>query len=822
MNVTDGLNSIGHISGETDADGKYTGYGPGGWYTPNAGADGFAMPLPPKRDRALIEPVKVDVGNSHSFPDIALVKAVSFAGQIVFAGAKPAAGAEIDIGMYNAPRNEGKTKADKDGRFAVPNLPPYDSVSPRVRLGKAANVPETIVLANIAPPLTIEIGEANAAAFRGRVLDSKGVAIAGARVVLLQQFAFVGRSAGMSTYRTVATAATDAKGAYEFTGLWPKDRYHVEASAAGYSKVQGNQALGVAGTTSDFAELKLARTSLSVGGTVVGPDGKPLAGAELFSVDGPERFTAKSAPDGTCTLAGFSENGGFAFAKLAGYRLGMAAVIPGAIQKLRIALQKSDAAPTPLPAIPPEHVAALDRMTRHTLTLLFESHDQFGYGGLAIGYLARIDLATAKRWGDQEKMRTGGKTDFTYLIDRAERDATLFAIAQKDPDVALARLNALKFPEGYSETVALAERLLSVDKAKALPFAESALAMAQLQPPPNRIWYLAKAGDLTRRAGGENAGKKAVGEAADSTAKFGAKLAPGEKSAVGLVASSLASFDPHRAETMLKRLTEPVYFNRYLGAIAVRVASTDLAKAKELLGEFKVDYSSGPQIVRIRIASEIAIDKPEESLKLIEGIKTGPDRVLGYLRLAARWHPTDPKRSWKMIDAAFDVLERDPESFETYSNMGGGAGFAAIAAVRAKEYGYPNAGELVARCLAMRSAGRAWDRPDDRDQRTVGLASVIALIDPATARQLLRGLGTADEYLTQAATQQREWFFALALADPDNAKKLADKLLDASKRSPNRLSGTGLVELGSTLTAPDRLKMLLFWASLPREIGDED
>ena len=175
-----------------------------------------------------------------------------------------------------------------------------------------------------------------------------------------------------------------------------------------------------------------------------------------------------------------------------------------------------------------------------------------------------------------------------------------------------------------------------------------------------------------------------------------------------------------------------------------------------------------------------------------------------------------------MIDAAFDVLERDPESFETYSNMGGGAGFAAIAAVRAKEYGYPNAGELVARCLAMRSAGRAWDRPDDRDQRTVGLASVIALIDPATARQLLRGLGTADEYLTQAATQQREWFFALALADPDNAKKLADKLLDASKRSPNRLSGTGLVELGSTLTAPDRLKMLLFWASLPREIGDED
>ena len=122
----------------------------------------------------------------------------------------------------------------------------------------------------------------------------------------------------------------------------------------------------------------------------------------------------------------------------------------------------------------------------------------------------------------------------------------------------------------------------------------------------------------------------------------------------------------------------------------------------------------------------------------------------------------------------------------------------------------------------LRSLEQDWDIPDSRDHRTVNLAAVIALIDPATARQLLRTLGTTDEYLAKAAGQRREWLFALALADPDLAKGLADTLLDSAKRSPNRLGGTGLVELGTILTAPDRLKVLQSFASLPREIGDDD
>ncbi len=193
MTITGGSSSIAHISGETDTEGRYTGYGPGGWYSPNVGAtDGFAVPLPPKPDRRLVEPVRVDAGNTHAFQDFALLKAVTFAGRIVLADAKPAANAEIEVAVMDRPRFFDKSKTDQDGRFAVPNFPPDESVSPRIRLGKAVNVPETIILARIVPPLTIKISEANAAALRGRVLDAKGAPLAGAKVALLQRYKFVG------------------------------------------------------------------------------------------------------------------------------------------------------------------------------------------------------------------------------------------------------------------------------------------------------------------------------------------------------------------------------------------------------------------------------------------------------------------------------------------------------------------------------------------------------------------------------------------------------------------------------------------------------
>ena len=178
----------------------------------------------------------------------------------------------------------------------------------------------------------------------------------------------------------------------------------------------------------------------------------------------------------------------------------------------------------------------------------------------------------------------------------------------------------------------------------------------------------------------------------------------------------------------------------------------------------------------------------------------------------------------KLIDTAFDLLDSNPEAFRSWGNYGGRAGFAIVGAVRAKEIGHPDVPQLVARCLAMGPAQDAWS-PNDREQRIVNFAAVLALIDPPTARQVLATLGSPEELVQRGVTQSRDWLFALALADPERATQLADRLIQRAKEDrggQNGLSATGLVELGTILTAKDRLRELARYGSLPREIDKDD
>ena len=132
------------------------------------------------------------------------------------------------------------------------------------------------------------------------------------------------------------TATTDAEGRYAFSGLWPREGYHVHVTADGYAEAEGKRLEATAGEVKEFADVKLIRASLSVSGVVLGRDGKPVAGAEVLGVDGPARFTANSAADGTFTLTGYYEGAGFVFAKKAGYRLAAVAVVPGGPERVTV------------------------------------------------------------------------------------------------------------------------------------------------------------------------------------------------------------------------------------------------------------------------------------------------------------------------------------------------------------------------------------------------------------------------------------------------------------------------------------------------------
>jgi uncharacterized GH25 family protein len=810
---------------ETDKDGNYTAHGSAGWYsvwlqTPPAG---YATPPQTARFR-LVEPVKVEVGKAHTFAAIELPKTVTFTGRVVFRDGKPGAGAVISVGTGPF-QNHGKVTADKDGNFTLKNVPPDDAVAPRVRLGKAVNVPETFELEKATRPVSIEISEENAAGFRGRVTDAKGKPVAGAKVALRQMIWGVGRNAGSGSYAGPATSITDADGRYSFVGLWPRDQYRVHVTANGYAPAEAKDLVSEAGEVREFAAVKLTRTSLSVTGTMVGPDGKPVAGAEVFGVDGPGRFSTTSAADGSFTLTGFFDGAAFVFVKKPEYRLSAVPVTPGSKDRVTVTLAKADSPPPAPPEVSPEHRAALDKFTRHALTLVWESHATFGYGGNALEDMARIDLTAAKKWRDEEKARTNGKTDFTRLIDRVVREKTLADTAKEDIDEALAVIGALKADDGFAEAIRLGERMLAVDKAKAARLAEEAVVKARQREIPAKVWSLAEAGDLAARAGNAAGGKKVLLEAAELAGKLGTDDRGRNTLAVGLVAARLAPYDWPKAENLLDSVKDAGEYNRYLSAAAARLAAADLAKAKELLDRFKPSNSFYPHEARLRIAFVIAQEKPDEAVKLIDGVEKGPYRFQGYVRLAAIFTPADKARAAKLIETAFDLLDRDPEAFRSWSNFGGRAGLAAVGTVRAKEIGYPDVAGLVARTLALRATGQdAWS-PDDRENNLVSVAAVLARVDPATARHVLAGVAPPDEFIERAMSQRRDWLFALALADPERATKLADKLIERAKNARggrNALSVTGLVELGSILTAADRLKALTMYGNLPREIGDDD
>ncbi len=809
----------------TDASGAYAAHGPAGWYTAylQAVPDGFATPAVVGR-RQLVEPAKVETGKSHSFAPIRLVTAATFAGRVVLADGTPAAGVSFGSGdsMF---QGYAAVRADKDGRFTIPNLPPDDAVAPRVRSGGAVNVPETYELDKVAGPVTIELSEANAAAFTGRVVDAGGKPVAGAKVGLRHHIQGVGRQSQYGTVLMTATTKTDAEGRYRFTSLWPGDRYHPTISGVGYGEAEAAQARGEPGKSHDFGDTKLARTDLAARGTVFGPDGKPAAGAEVFSVDGSKPVATRSAADGSFTLNGVPEGGGFVFARAAGTKLAVAFASPGDAKPLTLRLSKADGLPVPPPEVPAAHRYALDAFTRHALTLVWDDRVASGYGSKAIADMARFDPVTAKTWRDEEKARTSGKTDYSGTLNRAERQKKLVETAKTDIDDAVAVVSALKAEAGFDEAMRVGEALLSVDKTKALRFAEEAVVKARQLEVPQRIWSMARAGDLAVRAGGVAGGKKVLGEAADLAAKLTPDVNGRNGLAVGSVATAFAAHDWPRAAALLDLLKDPGDYNRFLSTAAARVARTDLPRAKLLLDRFKAANSSAPHQARLGVACAVAVAQPDEAVALVAGVQDRWYRSLGYVRLATLFAAADPARSAKMIDAAFDLLEAEPDAFRSYSNFGGRAAVAAVAAVRAKEAGYPDVPHLVARALAMRSTGADTWSPEGREDHAVSFAGVLSLIDPAAARYVLATLGSPDELIKKAATKRRDWLFALAFADPQRATALADTLVKQSKAARlggNAASGTGLVELGSILTAPDRLAELSRWGNLPLRILEDD
>ena len=778
----------------TIADGTFTAYGAAGWYTYDISTpDGFVIPIGNIRER-MIPSVQVAVGKNHTFPPFKLVASVTFVAKVVDADGKPVGGTKVAL-PFTRHMSSGREEevTDADGTLRVKNLHPDDSINPRVRVGKAVNVPQVYRLADQDQPVTIKISEANATTIAGRVTDAAGAAVPGGTVKLQHSIQGYAQYSSYSTVTTLETTTTDAEGRFRFTGLWSVDRYQVIVNADGYADGDVPHVFVTAGQTTTVPDIKLTGTKLSVAGVMVDPAGKPVAGAKVFAVDGIKPMDTVSAADGTFTLTGFYDAPGFLFAEAPDFRLIAVPVQPKDKTPVRVILRRTSEAPTPI-TISKEHTEADRRLTRHVLESLAKNNKAQGFSAPAVERRATID------------------------------NKTLLATAMEDVDEAVSVLKKLSPEAGYPQALQLANQLLPVDKAKALRVLEEATVKARAMSMPQRVWYVASLGEWVAKAGNPTSGRKLIEEAMTLCEKLPADGRDRNSANIGSAAVRLAPFDWPRAKATIETLKDTSERNRYFGAAAVQLAPIDLPKAKEVLkllgpsGFFYLEEST------VRMALRIARTNPDEAVRLVDGIAAPSFRIHGYVQVARELVTVEKPRAIALIDKALHLIETKPTELQSSSSRGGASGFALYVALAGQRIGHPDVPWLTARSLSLRTNGESHRGADDRKRLQVQMACGYALIDPAIGKQLLAGVAPPDEFLKQAVTQSRDWLFALALCDPERAVELVDKRMEWMNTSSDRkaLMLNGMSELSRILTADDRLAELFTWGSLVRDVHDFD
>lgn len=257
---------------------------PGEFPSAVTGADGrFAMPLDANRrgnvdvddDRYVLRgarpPVRGDKGDQ-DVGDVTTIRACVVRGRVQDEAGKPIADAKVFVETGYRLFGERSVKSGPDGAFEVGKVEPGKSA---LRVAHAGHLPELTEL-ELQPEeqrgdlvVTLRAGKAIA----GRVVDERGVGVAGAKVGAKRKELRAGMA--IERFARDEAIATDANGRFTLTGLADES---VTVSAFGKEHTTATVA-GVAVGTMDVV-LRVERLG-AIEGVLVGADGAPIAGSEI-------------------------------------------------------------------------------------------------------------------------------------------------------------------------------------------------------------------------------------------------------------------------------------------------------------------------------------------------------------------------------------------------------------------------------------------------------------------------------------------------------------------------------------------------------------
>jgi len=211
-------------------------------------------------------------GAKVTLPDAAL-----FPSRIVSGMVKDDSGKVID-GPYQVFCVTRKVKERKppqfeNGRFTLSRLNPTGPLTFFLRKGNLVNIPSAIPVEKLDAPLAWTINEKNQVLGKGKIVNEKGMPIAGAKVTLVWMPNYDAELRRNRRYdgdlsTPIETIETDSQGRFSFGGLWHQEKYFLRVQAAGFDPEDsdGSYLIGPSadiGETIDFGDCRLNEAQIN-------------------------------------------------------------------------------------------------------------------------------------------------------------------------------------------------------------------------------------------------------------------------------------------------------------------------------------------------------------------------------------------------------------------------------------------------------------------------------------------------------------------------------------------------------------------------------
>lgn len=656
----------------------------------------------------------------------------------------------------------------------------------------------------------------NAAAVKGRAVDSAGQPVAGAEIRIWRKAKDVtGRNENLQAeVNAVAAWTTDSQGRFETPdgGDAVKDiRVIVQAEGmlagrSGWTSVDNQKAVDV-GTV-------VLRRLRSVAGRVVDRTGRPVADVTVFnSGDAHQRVEAKTDPIGRFDLKGLPEGNVCLFAEHPNYRFtGALVAATDATVELPLAGHDEHVEPirTLAPPLPPTEILELARRLVNPLvdTAAGANDNAKTTAIFALGcvdWQAAVERLDAMAFDDVEEH------------ERVREEIIVDAMRHRrfdDWSDAKALIESAASPESKAACYTYAARhLFAEDRARRDELLGEALLHTQtIAEAKRRALEIARVSLAQFDLGRNEEGKRLAREAL-------AILEPLPVShrvswnVTGTVAEALGRFDLDAARSLLDRLHYNGIFAFELGRLAYDVAQRDAALAERLWNESSSRASMDPAdfIWRDRelsapICYRMALADPAAAGRIAHKLDGVATRVAALAAVAQAVAESD-------VDAARRLASQMLAELPPIGSSGLRFDYLSTEATAVCQW-LPlleridaNLGrEFFWRAVALRPLRPIEDQLDDEvDQADLHLIGLLARYDRGLAQTLLAPYEARAEELIQSEWSNSALVFeASGLIDPRRSAALLERLSPGKQGEGRNLQGWVIMFWTAAVAGPSQ------------------